>query len=337
MRVVEAMITCLIMISGLTASIYLSSVYTVTESAELEKAGMNIITLLDKSEVFKEIVNRRDNWESNLKLLIESLLPADTFYNLTIRSALDGQVIGTFSNLPEQGLTVSHDSVSIKTTATISMPLKKREYVPLDTILVIDVSGSMNDKLPGDESTKLDAAKEAAKAFIDFLNATRDRVGVVSFSTTARLECGLTDNFAEAKSRIDGLSAGGWTNIGDGIYTANDEFDVNGRKEDTLWVIILLSDGKANQPENEEYAREYALNASKEASAMGIRIYTIGLGAKSDIDEDLLKEMVTNGGRYYYAPSASDLTDIYTMIAQDLMFTIKCDIIIIELTIMRAR
>lgn len=340
MRVVEAMITCLIVISGLTASIYLSSMYAVTEGVELEKTGMNILSLLNKPEVFMEIVDRRDNWESNLKLLIDNLIPADTFYNLTIRSALDGQVIGTVSNLPKEGLGAVQEAVSIETTATISMPMKMRVQIPLDTVLVIDVSGSMRDEIPGDDSTKLEAAKEAAKMYIDCLNSTMDRVGVVSFSTTATLRCGLTYNFTEAKSRIDELSAGGWTNIGDGVYKANDEFEVNGR-EDALWVIILLSDGEANRPQNpedpgdEEYPRSYALNASREASEMGIRMYTIGFGA--EIDVDLLRAMVTNGGKYYYAPSSSDLMDIYHMIAQDLMFAVKCDIIVVELTIMRVR
>jgi len=104
MRVVEAMITCLIVISGLTASIYLSSMYAVTEGVELEKTGMNILSLLNKPEVFMEIVDRRDNWESNLKLLIDNLIPADTFYNLTIRSALDGQVIPRSSKPPRKPL-----------------------------------------------------------------------------------------------------------------------------------------------------------------------------------------------------------------------------------------
>jgi len=190
MRVVEAMITCLIVISGLTASIYLSSMYAVTESIELKKTGMNILSLLNKPEVFMEIVDRRENWESNLKLLIDNLIPADTFYNLTIRSALDGQVIGTVSNLPKQGLEAVQEAVSIETTATISMPMKMRVQIPLDTVLVIDVSGSMRDEIPGDDSTKLEAAKEAAKMYIDCLNSTMDRVGVVSFSTTATLRCG---------------------------------------------------------------------------------------------------------------------------------------------------
>lgn len=337
MRIIEAMITCLILVSGLTASIYISSIYAVTESTDLEKTGVNILNVLDNAEVLRRILNREGSWESELKLLIENLLPPDTFYNLTLRSAIDGRVISRVTNLPQQNPSLSYDFLSIKTTATISVPLGKKEYKPLDVMLIIDVSGSMRDALPGDEETKLDAAKESAKTFIDYLNMTRDRVGIVSFSTTAILVSSLTNDSAEAKSKIDGLSAGGWTNIGDGISEANQEFDSNGRQDDVLWVIILLSDGKANRPPPEEYAREYALSQAENSSAMGIRVYTIGLGAKSDIDEPLLKEIATNGGKYYYAPSASDLTDIYTTIAQDLMFSVEYNVLIIELTIMKAR
>jgi len=335
-RIIEAMITCLILISGLTAAIYFSSIYAVTESADLEKAGLNILHVLDNSEVLEKIINRQGTWESELKLLIENLLPSDTFYNLTLRSALDGEVISEITDLPEQNPSLSCDSFSTKTIITVSLPLGKTEYIPLDVMLVMDVSGSMNDRLPGDRDTKLDAAKEAANMFIDNLNMTRDRVGISSFSTTATLKSPLINNFAEAKSKINGLKAEGYTNIGDGICKANLEFDAHGRQEDTLWVIILLSDGKANRPPDKD-PREYALNQAENSSTMDIRIYTVGLGAKSDIDESLLEEIAGNGGRYYYAPSASDLTDIYTTIAQDLMFAVEYDVIIIELTIMKAR
>ncbi|MFQ6053176.1 MAG: VWA domain-containing protein, partial [Candidatus Bathyarchaeia archaeon] len=122
------------------------------------------------------------------------------------------------------------------------------------------------------------------------------------------------------------------TNIGDGISDSNSQFEGNGRSNAT-WVMILLSDGKANRPIDEEYAREYALNKSQTAQAMGVWIYTIGLGAEDDIDEELLKEIQTDG--YFYAPSATDLDDIYQTIAEDLIYEVKYDVISIQITLMK--
>jgi len=97
--------------------------------------------------------------------------------------------------------------------------------------------------------------------------------------------------------------------------------------------MILLSDGVANRPYNETYAKEYA--RSQAEIAAGVIIYTIGLGDPSYFDEELLKEIQTNG--YYYAPSAEDLTDIYLAIAEDLLFIVKYEIVVLTLTLVKAR
>lgn len=335
MRIIEAMITCFILVLGLSVSIYLSNVYAVMESGNIEKVATNILNMLDDVDVVEKVISDQSSWESELKGLIENLLPPDTFYNLTLRSALTGEILGEITNLAEWNASSNMDSFSIERVVTMSLPLGRSEYLPLDVMLVMDVSGSMNDRLPGDTRTKIDGTKQAAKMFIDQLNSSRDRVGLVTFSTEATLRTHLTNDFAKVKSDIDNLYPNGYTDIGDGISNATGEFNLNGRRDNnTVWVTILLSDGMANRPLGTN-ATEYALNKAEEASAMGIRIYTIGLGAKTVIDEVLLREITANGGKYYYAPSADDLTDIYTRIVQDLMFEVKYDVIILELTIMK--
>jgi len=339
MRIVEAMLTCIILVAGLSASIYMSSVYMVMESGSMEKTAVNILNVLDDPKTMERVVNDEISWQPELKRLIESFLPPDTFYKLTMSSALTGNVLGEVTNLVQGNTTLGIDSISERRAVTISLPLGKSEYLPLDVMLVIDVSGSMNNKLPGDIQTKLSGAQQAAEQFIDQLNASRDRVGLSPFSTEARPLTPLTFDFPSVKTKIDDLDAYGWTNMGDGIGNANGEFAANGRGNSTAWVMILLSDGMANRPYNETYARAYAFEKAEAAAAMGVRIYTIGLGAKTDIDESLLKEIaaLSSGTNYYYAPSADDLADIYMRIAQDLMFSVKYDVIILELTLMKPR
>ncbi|MHA2279087.1 MAG: vWA domain-containing protein [Candidatus Kariarchaeaceae archaeon] len=352
MRIVEAMIACIILVMGLSASTYISSVYTVTENENMQKSALNILNVLNNVDVIKRIINNENIWKPEMKSLLENLLPPETFFNLTIRSSLTGDILAELSNLGGWETSSNFSSINIeqREAMTISLPLGKTEYLPLDVILVMDISGSMNNKLPGDTRTKIDATKDAATTFLEQLSSSRDRVGLVTFSTEAFLMTQLTTNFVEVKSDIDNLNPGGWTNIGDGISYATEEYNLHGRmSNNTNWIIILLSDGIANRP-LEINATEYAIEKSEEAYNLGsnqsLRIYTIGLGAKGDINEILLEQIAEGPlegvekepeGKYYYAPSSEDLADIYTNIARDLMFKVEYDVILIELTLVKPR
>jgi len=344
MRVVEAMIACVILIIGLSTTAYFSSVFTTEEGGDIEEAGQGVLHVLDSTDLIKQVILNEGDWESKLKSLLETLLPPDTLYNLTLVSGLTDQPIAVITNMMGQDPSLSLDAVSLQQVITVSLPLARIEQRELDVMLIIDRSGSMNEKEYGDPNPKIYYAKEAAKTFVDQLNASKDRVGLASFSDTASLDIALTSNFGQVKSKIDSLTVSGYTNIGGGVNKANAEFSSNGR-EGTLWAIILLSDGMANRPcphvptcdpyKGCDYARDYARNESHTASEMGTVIYTIGLGSDTkSFDEGLLKEMQTNG--YYYAPSGQDLMDIYMAIAQDLLFAVKYDIVIITLTLVKA-
>jgi len=350
MRIVEAMITCTILVAGLSVSIYLSNVYTMMERGGMEETATNIMSVLEDPEVVEKIVNNEGFWQLELMGLLQSLLPPDTFYHLSIHSALTGDLIGEITNLAGSYNSSEVDSATTESVVTISLPLARTVYIPLDVMLVIDVSGSMNDRLPGDEETKLEGAKEAANLFVDQLNSSRDKVGLVSFSTEPTLREPLTANFTAVKTSINALVAGGYTNIGGGINYSAIEFQTNGRNGSTVWAMILLSDGKANRPTGVN-ATQYALDRARDAyvvgSAQNLRIYTIGLGAKDDINEVLLEQIAEGPlegipqsdieGQYYYAPSAEELEGIYLTIAKDLMFDVQYDVLIIELTLIQPR
>ena len=217
---------------------------------------------------------------------------------------------------------------------TISLPLSHVEYQPVDVMLIIDRSGSMGDHY-NQTHTKLDLAKAAAKTFVDQLNMTRDRVGLASFADEATLDCYLTNNTASIKSHINSLNANGYTNIGGGISKSNEEFVNNGRS-DAAWIMILLSDGKANRPQDEDYARNYAIEQAECAKILGgkgVRIYTIGLGSPNDLDEDLLKQIAFDESKYFHAPTADQLESIYIAISKDILLQVRYDIVIIQLNI----
>ena len=59
MRVIEAMIACIILLAGLSAAVSFSSMYTIGEAGELEKVGMNILHILDASTVIERILKNQ--------------------------------------------------------------------------------------------------------------------------------------------------------------------------------------------------------------------------------------------------------------------------------------
>lgn len=339
-RVIEALLTCLIILVGLSVTVYFGGVYKPVETGELEEVGENILSILDDPEVIEEIVFG-SGADSNLKALIEALLPPDTFYSVRISSATNQTVYSELTNMMNQNLSSVSDTVTLQQVKTISLPVAREELTKLDVMLVIDRSGSMGWEDP----PRIYYAKEAAKTFVDQLNASKDMVGLASFGWEGTLDHHFSSNFDSVKSEIDSLNAYGATNMGGGIEQSNIEFASNHRN-DTIMAMILLSDGMANVDRNGTYYEEgedrtpaitYVVEEANIAGNMSVVIYTIGLGNDTNhFDEDLLKNIVRNGGHYYYAPSAEDLEGIYEMIALDLLYQVRYDVVVIELTLVKA-
>ena len=127
---------------------------------------------------------------------------------------------------------------------------------------------------------RMDAAKNAAKNFVDILKGN-DRVALVKFhsygwyySGYCRVVQGLTTDKNEIKSEIDALYASGGTPMGEGLDRALDELESNGRA-DAERVIILLTDGWWNMGCN-------PIDEAERAKNDGIPIYTIGWGGVNE-------------------------------------------------------
>ncbi|MGL2994457.1 VWA domain-containing protein, partial [Flavobacterium sp. TSSA_36] len=122
-----------------------------------------------------------------------------------------------------------------------------------DVVLVIDVSGSMNNTIAGDTKKSMQYAKDAAKSFIDAASSNpNNRIAIVSYTTNAKLESGFLSlnatNITALKAKIDNLTATSSTNIQDGIVVASKELNTNGRFDcTTARSIILLTDGVATR------------------------------------------------------------------------------------------
>ncbi len=121
--------------------------------------------------------------------------------------------------------------------------------------VVLDISGSMDNPT----SAKLDAAKQAAKFYIDSVHED-DKFTVVSFSGDG-IECnedatnlkgspGLLNGTSASRTLMKGvvgaLSSQNLTSIGDGLWTAQDALDTDATPG-AIDTILLLTDGKENE------------------------------------------------------------------------------------------
>ena len=196
-------------------------------------------------------------------------------------------------------------------------------------MLAVDLSGSMDQKdfeLGGRRVDRLTATKAVAGDFIE--RREGDRIGLILFGERAYLQVPLTLDRETVNvllmEAFIGL-AGEKTAIGDAITLAVRRIHEQ-NKEEGDQVLVLLTDGANTAGEVQP------IKAAELAQQVGLRIYTIGIGAEqlevaslvggrrrinpsADLDEDTLTEIARlTGGRYFRATDTASLQDIYKLV-----------------------
>ncbi|MED4955399.1 S-layer homology domain-containing protein [Paenibacillus macerans] len=114
-----------------------------------------------------------------------------------------------------------------------------------DIVLVIDMSGSMDQRSGWFTPSKMDNAKDAAKKFVDnlLLPNSSTQIAVVSFNKSSTLVSGFkgAGNKNALKNAIEGIEPTGGTNIQAGLKKASDLL-ANSIAQNK--IIVLLSDGE---------------------------------------------------------------------------------------------
>lgn len=271
-------------------------------------------------------------------LLLLLLLPA---WWIVRRSRRPGAIVfsraDALAKLPRAGRVVTvllfalRNLVIIGLIIALARPRTGAREEPVTTeginiVLVIDLSSSMlsEDFQP---ENRLEVAKDKVKQFI--MGRHSDRIGLVAFASEALTQVPLTVDYGVLMSAVDNLQAGqleDGTAIGTAIATATNRLrDAPGRSK----VMILLTDGVNNRGAIDPRT------AGQAAAAMGVKIYTIGVGIQGmapypvgrglmgiryefrpvEIDEELLKDVSrATGGRYFRAVDAATLQRIYQQI-----------------------
>ena len=339
MRILESLIACGLILMSYAFLSKSSSFISTQNDSELKNTANNVLNVLENDQLLISIKNDELFWKTKIQEIIRSTIPPNVYYNVTFKSLTSNTTIGEpVTNINDVTKLGELYAESIQGVYSLSYPIVQKTNVLIDIILVMDRSGSMSWYIPGDPQPKIYYTKLAAKNFINRLNVTADKAGLTSFATDSRIDSSLTGNFDYVKTKIDALWASGSTNLAGGIDKANIEFQNNGRT-DSFKVMIILTDGKANwwdgNPggQNERLGAEYAIEKAEVAKNMGIKIFTIGLGASDYLNETLLETIQTDG--YFKAPSAQDLDTIYQSIADRITSEVKYDVILIQVTVMK--
>ena len=195
-----------------------------------------------------------------------------------------------------------------------------------DLMLAVDISGSMDTadmEINGKSVNRLAIVKQVLNDFISQRDG--DRLGLILFGSNAYLQTPLTFDRETVRSFMEesalGL-AGKMTAIGDAIALSVKRMRENPSDSQ---VLVLLTDG-ANTAGSIEPVR-----AAELAAEMGVRIYTIGLGAETmevpsffgsrtvnpsrDLDEASLEKIAElTEGRFFRARNTEELSKIYSLI-----------------------
>lgn len=171
---------------------------------------------------------------------------------------------------------------------------KKHDKPSLAMVLAIDKSGSMS-------GTKIELAKDAAKATVELLGS-QDKVGIVAFDSRAHSLVKLQSvrNRAHILSDIARLTASGGTSIYAPLELAYQELATTRAK---IKHVILLTDGQASNTGIAELVQNM--------SAESITVSTVGVGRGSA--RRLLSMIADLGnGRSYYTNDAYSIPKIFT-------------------------
>ena len=190
----------------------------------------------------------------------------------------------------------------------------------VDIAIALDVSGSMGET--DFEPNRLGAAKEI---IADFIGARKyDRIGLVVFSREAFIQSPPTldhvalDRLLRDVYLADEMRIEDGTAIGSGMATAANMLKDSSTESK---LVTLITDGVNTGGELDP------ITVARAAEAIGIKVYTIGVGRDTEdgrasetatvtqenpLDEETLREIaaITNA-RYYRATDTEELRGIY--------------------------
>lgn len=207
---------------------------------------------------------------------------------------------------------------------------------PLDIVMVLDASGSMDDPMGGGDSTKrIDALKSAANSFINTIAKQNEgiegvdrqhRVAIVKFAgdktnkvgndqykkgqfwyNNSQVMKGLTDcsggNVKVLEDTVAGIKPSGATRADYGLELAG---DITSGRADAKKIVVFFTDGKPTSfSEFDSDVAMGAVTAAKKMKDGKATVYTIGIFSGADPADDPSKEGTSDVNKFMHAVSSN--------------------------------
>lgn len=207
---------------------------------------------------------------------------------------------------------------------------------PLDIVMVLDASGSMDDPMGGGDRTKrIDALKSAANSFINTIAKQNEaiegvdrqhRVAIVKFAgdktdkvgndtyyqgqykyNHSQVMKGLTDcsggNAKALKDTVAGIKPSGATRADYGLELAG---DITSGRADAKKIVVFFTDGKpTSYSEFDSGVADAAVTAAKNMKDSKATVYTIGIFSGADPAADPSKKGTSDVNKFMHAVSSN--------------------------------
>lgn len=242
--------------------------------------------------------------------------------------------------LSENNITVGKangaDFLTALTALSSTSNLSDTATTPLDIVLVLDASGSMDSAMgSGDDTKRIDALKSAANSFIDEIakqNATvkdaakQHQVAVVKFAgkktdkvgNDTYRDGGYSYNYSQVmktlapctndtkgafSSQVNAIKPAGATNAAAGLELAKGQ--ASGRSE-AKKIVIFFTDGTPT--EYSDFSPDVASSAVGHAKNMkdeGAAVYSIGIFEGADPNVDPVPDSTSVENKFMHAVSSN--------------------------------
>lgn len=207
---------------------------------------------------------------------------------------------------------------------------------PLDIVLVLDASGSMNDPMgSGDSTQRIDALKNAANSFIDTIAKQNEgiegvdrqhKVAIVKFAgdmtekvgndqyrqgrywyNYSQVVEGLTDcsggKATDLKNKIDEIKPAGATQADYGLELAR---DIPSGRAGAKKIVVFFTDGKpTSYSEFDSDVANAAVTAAKSMKDGKATVYTIGIFSGANPAADPSNKGTSDVNKFMHAVSSN--------------------------------
>ena len=308
----------------LIGSTALADESSASSRAEQIRAAANIETIADASTM--------GDWSGVVENTTQNI--GRIWTDKTV-STNDIGISGAMSATVSKG---DSDFITALSVLSSTSNIASTSTTPLDIVLVLDASGSMDDDMTGGK--RIDALKNAANAFIDEIatqNASisdaskQHQVSIVKFAGEKSNKVGndtyregrYTYNYSQVmknmtacsettkssfKDTINAIKPAGATNAAAGMELAQGQ---TSKRSDAKKIVIFFTDGTpTTQSEFSNRVASDAIAAAKTMKDAGASVYTIGIfdGANPSADVNA----TTNENKFMQAASSNYPAAAYT-------------------------